>query len=100
MRRFLLALVAALYFAGDPTPAFAETHRQGFVIDVDLATRRVWIAPPGWAPPMLKPPPVVVEEPVADELLWAWEHDNPPRLIDLVEYDDNGVYDGWSYVIP
>ena len=97
MKRLILALALILGAILAPL-AWATGTVTGFVVDV--SGREVTIVPPGWHPPMLLPPPVIVEEPVADELAWALEHDAPPRLIELEELDDNGVYDTWRYVSP
>ena len=99
MKRAILALVLIVLAALAPL-AWATGTVTGFVVSVNVQTRQVTIVPPGWQIPMQLPPPVIVEEPVADELLWALEHDTPPRLITIEELDDDGVYDSWSYTNP
>ena len=97
MKRLILALTLIVLAALAPL-AWATGTVTGFISSVQ--GREVTIVPAGWHPPMQLPPPVIVEEPVADELLWALEHDDPPRLVTLSETDDDGVYDGWVYSNP
>lgn len=96
MKRTILMLLMILVLAA---PALAgDTSHNGYVVSVNDTTHEVVIAPEGWHPPMMLPPPRMCDESTYTELLWVFYNESPSPRVWVVDTESlDGIYDSWSY---